>query len=171
MRYHQLLWGIVLVALVSLLSIGCSGTGTNPTAKKKEGQHAHPSKGPHGGPLAEWGDEVYHAELVLNREMKEASVYVLDGHVENAVPIEARTITLTVQGDGASTQVELKADPQATDPEGKSSRFTGKHEKFGEELDPEKINASAVIKGTPYQGHFHVEGGDPPMDEFKTGQP
>lgn len=175
MNSNRLLRQAATVALLTAMSLGCSmPSDTKAKKNNKDGEeaHVHPTEGPHGGPLAEWGDEKYHAELVLDAEKKQATVYVLDGHVEKAVPIEAKTITLTVQGEGSPVQIVLNADPQEKDGEGKSSRFSATNDKFGEKLDPEKINASAVIKGTPYQGHFHVAGSDdPPSDEFKTDKP
>lgn len=171
MKLRILMQGMTIAVLTAMLSMGCSSKPTGDAgggSKKKEDVHNHPEKGPHGGPLAEWGDEEYHAELVLNTENKQATVYVLDGEVKKAVPIEAKSIKLTLKSESPPVTIELKAEPQKDDPAGKASRFSAIHEKLGSKLDPEKIVASGKVKGKPYQGNFHVHDEDPPEDEFKT---
>ena len=172
MGLRVLVQGITIATLTTLLSLGCSSKPTSDTGNgsKKNGghHHDHPEKGPHGGPLAEWGDEEYHPELVLDAEKKTATVYVLDGEVKNVVPIEATTIKLTLKSENPPVTIELRAEPQKDDPAGKASRFSATNEKFGSELDPEKIVASGKVKGKPYQGNFHVHDEDPPEDEIKT---
>lgn len=158
MKIH-LVKGTLVAMLIALFSLGCSpSTSSNGASNKGKEEHEHPEKGPHGGPLAEWGDEEFHVELVLSTENKQATVYVLDGHAEKAVPIEAETVTLILKSEEPPVQVELKAEPQEGDPAGKASKFVGTHEKLGAKLDPEKIVASGKVKGKPYQGHFHVPG-------------
>lgn len=172
MKLRILTQGMTIAVLTALLSLGCSSRPTGDAggdSKKKGGHHHdHPEKGPHGGPLAEWGDEEYHPELVLDAEKKTATVYILDGEVKKAVPIEATSIKLTLKIESPPVTIELKAEPQKDDPAGKASRFSATHEKFGSKLDPEKIVASGKVKGKPYQGSFHVHDEDPPEDEFKT---
>jgi hypothetical protein len=53
-------------------------------------------------------------------------------------------------------EVELKAAPQANDPAGKASAFTGKHEKLGKE---QEFAGTVVgeVDGTPYTGDFKEE--------------
>src|SRR5262245_37093806 len=95
-----------LAAALALLS-GCDGkTDANKKAdagkkadaakKAEKDEHDHPDKGPHGGVLAEWGDEKYHAEFTVDHKAKKATVYILDGTARKAAPIPARSITLSI---------------------------------------------------------------------------
>ena len=76
--------------------------------------HAHPSEGPHHGDLVELGNEEYHAEVV--HDEGSVTIYILDGHVENAVPIDAAEITINLKHDGQPEQFTLAASPDAGDP-------------------------------------------------------
>lgn len=140
------LFGLVLVLLT-----GCPSEVPPPSKKKV---HSHPDKGIHGGPIAEWGEEEYHPELVLDKEKKTATVYILDGEVEKLVPIEAKIIKLTLKSESPVVTVELKAEPQKDEPAGKSSKFVATHEKFGTDLDPDMIVVSGKIGDKEYEKEF-----------------
>lgn len=158
MRHLQRISILALVVLLTAgLSSGCGNKDNGKTNGGDEG-HAHPEKGPHGGFLAVWGDEKYHAEILVDRKEKKFTVYVLDGEVKEMVPIEAETLTLNLKGKKAE-QFKLKANPQKSDPEKRSSRFELVNDRFGEE---EKLRGYVVanIKGEDYEGEF---------DEAKKG--
>jgi hypothetical protein len=53
-------------------------------------------------------------------------------------------------------QVVLNADPQEGDPEGKSSRYVGTHEKLGV-VQEYAGTMTGVVDGTPYSGDFKEE--------------
>src|SRR5687767_13476253 len=97
---RRLLGFAVLLAVMPLVA-GCpagvrKGTSKGETTTKKGHAHEHPDEGPHGGALAEWGDEKYHAEFTVDHGKKQATVYILDGSAKKAAPIEAKEITLTL---------------------------------------------------------------------------
>jgi len=140
------------LAVFVLFSAGCQQP---PGAAKKPAAHVHehPDAGPHGGALAEWGDERYHAEFTVDHGKKQATVYILDGSAKRAAPIDAETITLSLANVQPPVQVTLKADPQQADPKGKSSRFTGTHEQLGKEMEF-KGELSGTVAGKPYAGTF-----------------
>jgi hypothetical protein len=123
----------------------------------KAGEEGHPEAGPHGGPLAEWGEEKYHAEFTVDRKAKRATVYVLDGTARKAAPIPAEEVTLTLTNVTPAVQVALKADPQAGDPRGQASRFSGTHEALGRDV-PLRGEISGDVAGTPYVGAFDEKG-------------
>ena len=50
--------------------------------------------GPHGGHLLELGDEEYHLEWVHDDATGLLTVYILDGAMENEVPIAAPSLTI-----------------------------------------------------------------------------
>jgi hypothetical protein len=150
----------VVLGLAVLTAAGCSpAAGTDKSvATKKAEAHDHPDKGPHGGALAEWGEEEYHVEFTADRGKKEVAVYILDGSAKKAAPIKAKTVTLTMKKEKPPVQVKLTADPQKDDPPETASRFAGTHEKFAGELDPDELDVSAEVNGKPYEGTFEVPG-------------
>ena len=135
---------------------GCGGGDTPPkndkvvkgAPKKDDDDHDH-GPGPHGGTVIEFGK--YHGEFTVDHEKQEATVYILDGAVKNAVPIAVEKLALNIKNP--AFHVELKAAPQEGDPAGKSSRFVGKHEKLGVEQEFEGT-VSGKIDGKPYSGDF-----------------
>ncbi len=150
---------------VLLVLAGCSGepaaTDTPPSdTVESEHEHAHPTEGPHHGHLVELGDEEYHAEVVHDGES--VTVYMFDGHVENAAPIDAAEITINLTHDGRPEQFALTASPDVADPDGKSSRFVSTDAELAKHLDEEasKPQLSVIIGGQPFMGrieHSHDE--------------
>ena len=71
---------VIAVLAVSLVfSTGCTPKKEkDPVKSVVKKDHDHPDKGPHGGPLLEWGAEEYHVEYVFDRDKKQATVYILD---------------------------------------------------------------------------------------------
>lgn len=123
---------LLLVGFAVLLAVGC-GTkpATQPTAPAPTApaadKHDHPVTGPHGGPLAEWGDHQFHAEFTVDHETGTAVVYVLDRNATAAVPIAAKQLTLSLKLNEPTT-LTLAPKPQPGDPAGKASAFEGRHE-------------------------------------------
>jgi hypothetical protein len=121
--------------------------------------HDHPAEGPHHGDLVELGNEDYHAEVV-HGEGDAVTVYILDGSAKNVVPIDATDVVLNVTHDGKPEQVRLPAMPEASDGQGKSSRFSVVNAQLASRLDDEKSSAKLVvtIAGKQYTGkveHHH----------------
>jgi hypothetical protein len=145
-------WCAALAATGLLLSAGCTPPKPSEAPSKKDSHaHAHdehPEKGPHGGPLAEWGEEEFHAEFTRDPDKKQVTVYILDGKVEKAAPIKAETIKLTLTSETPPVDIELKASPEKGE-EGKSSRFVGTHDKLGQ-----KAKLKGIIVGPKYKGDF-----------------
>ncbi|MBX9681449.1 MAG: hypothetical protein K2X38_22060 [Gemmataceae bacterium] len=129
--------------------------GKAPADGAKDGakKDAHVEKGPHGGSLAEWGEEKYHAEFTVDHGKKTATVYILDGEAKKATPIAAESITLSLSNVKPPVQVTLKAAPQADDPKGQASRFTGTHDQLAKEMEFEG-EISGKVGDTPYAGKF-----------------
>lgn len=115
--------------------------------------HSHAGKGPNGGVVAEWGEEEYHVEFTVDHGKKQATVFVLDGTAKKPSAIQAESITLTLSNVTPVLEMVLKADPQADDPKGSSSRFSGTHEQLGKEMDF-KGEISGKIGEKAYKGDF-----------------
>jgi len=127
----------LILTSVVMFAVGCgSAVPTTPSSVAKSNDppsHNHPTTGPHGGPIVEWGDEL-HLEVVIDRTAGTATVYVLDEDVKTSMAITTKTMTLTLIGT-PPVEVTLTADPDAGDKvlNGMSSRFVGKHEAFKKE--------------------------------------
>ena len=113
--------------------------------------------GPHKGPVAEWGEEEYHLEVVADAKTGEVTVYVFgnlsDLHKGKAKAIEAKTLTLSLKTTEPATTVKLEAKPAKDDPTGKSSVFVAKNDAF--KTDKKLAGSISGKLGTkPYSGDF-----------------
>lgn len=141
--------------IVAALAVGLAAGCTKPAESKTKPAPAaaHPEEGPHGGALAEWGDdEAYHAEFTVDHKTKQATVYILGGDAKTAKPIATKELTLTLK-QTPPVAVKLTASPQSGDPEGKSSRFVGTHDAFGVEKEFEG-SIVATVDGAQRAGDF-----------------
>jgi hypothetical protein len=166
----KLPWMTVVGGLLLALTVaaGCHQNASGPGASPGESgdghvdhaEHAHPAEGPHGGELIELGNEQYHAELVHNLQSGAVMIYILDAAGKSAVPIDETELTINLKHDGQAEQFKLAASPDATDPPGKSSRFTSNDAELGEDLEHEEAEPQLVvtINGKQYRGR--IEHGD-----------
>ena len=118
---------------------------------EKEGDHG---PGPHGGPMAEWGEEEYHAEFTVDHAAKKATVYILDGSHEKAPAVAPAKITKVKIEliDGKPEQaLDLQYDAAASSDKGIA--FVGVHEMFAKSTEL-KLRISGVIDGKapPFTG-------------------
>ena len=138
---------IVTAAAVAALMILPAGT-------RADDKHTH--VGPHKGPVAEWGEEYFHLEVVPDPKAGTVTVYVYgdhdDLHKGKAQPIDAQPLVMTVKADKAVT-LKLEPRPAKDDPAGKASVFVGKHDVFTKALKLEGT-ISGKTGGKPYSGDF-----------------
>jgi hypothetical protein len=116
--------------------------------------------GPHKGPVAEWGEEEYHLEVVADAKTGEVTIYVYGDHAAlhkgTAKAIEAKTLTLSLKTSDPAVTVKLEAKPAKDDPKGKSSVFVGKNDAF--KTDKKLAGTIAGKIGTkPYSGDFKAK--------------
>ena len=129
----RLITSMLVVLAVSLcLSTGCTPKETVKPAVVKKAVHDHPDKGPHGGPLLEWGAEEYHVEYLFDRDKKQATIYIFDDSAVKASPIAVEEVSLTLTHTKEPIKIALKAEPNKDDPKGKSSRFVAVHDALGD---------------------------------------
>ncbi|OYW20427.1 MAG: hypothetical protein B7Z55_07285 [Planctomycetales bacterium 12-60-4] len=121
--------------------------------------HAHPEKGPHGGPLLELGDEEYHGEVLLDEKAGTMTFYVLDSAAKEVVPIEAKEILFNLKHSGKPIQYKLPAVPAKTDPEGLASCFQLKSPSLVHALHHKDHGARVAlkIKGKSYTAKYDLE--------------
>lgn len=128
---------VALLAAASLVITGCGATKTEPA--KDAGKRSQAEIGPKGGPLADWGthgeEGSYHFEFTVDKEKKKATIYVLDKEGKKAAPIDAKsTVVLKLTTPMVADEITLTADRDTDDPDGKSWRFVGTHDKLGENV-------------------------------------
>lgn len=162
MKRYRKLFTLALVSITFGL-IGCEDVETTvetspppatvDTHDDHEG-HAHPSEGPHHGGLIELGNEEYHAELVHDESTGAVTIYVLNSAATDQIPIELAEITINVKHNGKPEQFRLAASPDASDPQGKSSRFVSTDAELGEHLDEKGADPKLVltINGKSFRG-------------------
>lgn len=155
-------WIAVFVGVVALL--GCekptTTKNTKPAATTTGHSHDHShDEGPHGGVLAEWGEEVYHVEFTVDHAKKQVVVYLLDEHAvktPKVEPSDVKNMTLTITNVKPPLTLELKHDAALSGPKGMA--FVVTHDQFGKEMDFNG-NISGNVKGQAYSGDFKETGG------------
>ena len=60
--------------------------------------HGHEHVAPHGGAAVVLGEELYHLEILIDEPTATFHCYVLDGHMEGVVRIDAPRITVEIDG-------------------------------------------------------------------------
>jgi hypothetical protein len=80
----------------------------------------HHEHGPHEGHVIELGE--HHGEVVLESDRK-LTLYLLDGELNNAVPLGDATASAKLKIGTEEQTVELKPLPLEGEADGKSSRF------------------------------------------------
>jgi hypothetical protein len=143
-----------LAALTLFLLVGCDKpvpTAGSPKPAEKA-QHSHDEVGPSGGTLVSWGDEEYHAELVFEADKGAVTANVLDGRAKKLVPIDAKSLTLTLQG---TPPIFVKLSPKSNegDPDGLSSRFIATNDSL-KAVKGLKGSLSGTVKGKNFTGDF-----------------
>jgi hypothetical protein len=151
-------WAAGMTAAVVLAVAGGCGGGTPAPQvagpSKQQPEDAHPPEGPHGGPLAEWGNEEYHAEFTVDHKTKSVRVHILGPDAKKPTAIKADKVVLSVKKP--AFRVELKPERQKDDPEGAASVFAAHDDRFGGEQEFEGT-LSAEFGGKRYAGDFQEE--------------
>lgn len=138
------IFGLALVAAVGLVAAGA-------TRAEEE-----PEVGPNKGPVAEWGDEEYHLEVLPDAKTGAVTVYVYGNHEEmlkaKKKAIDTKSLILSLKTK-PSKVVKLTAAPEKGDPAGKATKFVGKDDVFKQQMKWAGTISGRV--GTkPYSGDF-----------------
>lgn len=135
-------FGLALVAGLALVSAGTA-------ARARE-------IGPNKGPVAEWGDEEYHLEVLPDTKTGTVTVYVYGNHADlhkaKKKPIEARSLVLSLKTTPPKV-VKLTAAPEKDDPAGKATKFVGKDDVFKQPMKWAGT-ISGKVGAKPYSGDF-----------------
>jgi hypothetical protein len=141
---------LTLLAAALVLAAGCdSGVKKTGATHAKKDDKKDEEEAPHGGTLFAIDSHKYHAELLVDKSAKKATVYFYDKKVKNAVPTSAKSINLNI-AEQPPVQIALPAEAQGSDPAGNASRFSGTNDRLAKDLDMEKVEIDATIEGKPY---------------------
>jgi hypothetical protein len=86
-------------------------------------EHHHAEKGPHGGALVAFGDDVAHLEVVFDADAGKITAYVLDGEAEKPLKIKADKLQLTFVAGHHHEEAKDKK-PEAKDEDDKTGAVT-----------------------------------------------
>jgi len=122
---HLTLLSLFAALSFPLLFSGCPNkpAGDGKKAAGHTDDHAHPDLGPHEGHLLEIGEEEYHAEWTHDDASGKVTIYILDGKVKDAVPIEAEAITIVATVGGKEKSFSLEPVNRTTGEKPKASQF------------------------------------------------
>jgi len=145
---------LALFAVLAVAALAAKTFGAPPAAG-----HAHPEKGPHGGPLLELGDEEYHIEVMLDEKTNTLTLYVLDAAAKAMVPTDAKEALINLKHGGKPEQFKLPAVRLKTDPLGMASAFQLKNEELVHDLHHKNNDArlAVKIKGKSYTAKFELK--------------
>jgi hypothetical protein len=130
-----------------------------PVAHKAKGED-HPEKGPHGGALAEWGEEQYHVEVTFNRQAKQAVIYLLDSTAKHAADVDPNKVTdlvLIISSTPSPLSIPLKHDAGKSNDKGLA--FVGNHDALSKDTPLAGTVAGAIEKEN-FQGPFKEDDQD-----------
>lgn len=137
-------------ALMLLASCGVENdrsdaSNHNNRAKSPHQKHRHVP--PHGGAPVVLGEELYHLEFVLDETSALLHCYVLDGHMENFIRIQAARLVLEVEPNKTVvlTPVVRRATGESV---GNASHFSARLN-----WDKERKHFAATLKEITIQGN------------------
>ncbi len=120
------------LAVASVLLVGCKSDADKPAVKgpaangehddhdHDHDHHHHHEPGPHDGEVFSLGKGDYHVELVETSD-DVLTIYILDANIENEVPVDEASVSLSLLVDAEPKQFTLTAvQPQ----NGMASQFT-----------------------------------------------
>ena len=164
LKFASALGLAVALGGMSACSKAPTESGRQPPVAATADAHEHPTEGPHHGSLIELGNEEYHAELLHDDEADTVTVFLLDSTGKQTIAVEAQEVMINLSHEGQAEQFTLPASPEASDPAGKSSRFTSTDAELANEMDHAHADAQLVvtIAGKQYRGaaahdHDHEE--------------
>lgn len=132
---------LFLLTLTALNTTGCDRGKPQNAGKEKD---PPPAKNEDGWLFHE-PNENYHIRLLVDATAKKATAKIFDGSAQELRPIATDTITLNFKG--AKEQIVLKGEG---DKGKKRAVFIGVHDRFGDKIDPEKVEMTAEIEGKNY---------------------
>ena len=135
-------YGLVVAAGFGLLAVVTAGVQAQEV-------------GPHKMPVAEWGDEEYHVEVIPDAKAGTVTLLVYgdheDLHKAKRKAIDAKSISVAFKNPALT--VKAAPSPDKGDPAGKSSRFVGKADGL-DKLGKLEGTVSGKVGSKVYSGDF-----------------
>lgn len=137
--------------VILALAAGIAGCAKRDDHAHSGGGHAH--RAPHGGALVELGEHAYNLELVRDAASGKLTAYVLDGHAENFVRIQAPSIELVAVTGGERKPLTLRAvaNPATGETVGDTSQFEAQADWLKSTSEFAGTIPSVEIRGTRFQ--------------------
>jgi hypothetical protein len=111
--------------------------------------------GPNKMPVAEWGDEEYHLEVIPDAKAGTVTVFVYgnhdDLHKAKKKAIDSKSLTLIFRNPEIT--VKLAPAPEKDDPKDKSTKFVGKADGL-DKLGKLEGTIAGKVGTKPYSGGF-----------------
>lgn len=111
--------------------------------------------GPNKMPVAEWGDEEYHLEVIPDAKAGTVTVYVYGNHSDlqkaKKKAIDTKSVTVTFKNPPLT--VKLEPAPEKDDPKGSSTKFVGKATGL-DKLGKLEGTIAGKVGTKPYSGEF-----------------
>ncbi|MBY0513074.1 MAG: hypothetical protein K2P78_04085 [Gemmataceae bacterium] len=111
--------------------------------------------GPNKGPVAEWGEEEYHLEVLPDAKTGTVTVLVYgnhdDLHKAKKKAIDSKSVTVTFKNPALT--VKLDPAPEKDDPKGASTKFVGKAAGL-DKLGKLEGTVAGKVGNKPYSGEF-----------------
>ena len=155
---RNLSYCFMMIGVLVLVLPGCAPaeSGKKSTSESKA-KHKHGTKGPHGGPLAEWGEDDFHVEFTVDTKSKKAVIYILDEEAEKAPDVKVEKITDVKLFIHAAKidKMELTHDAELSGEKG-IAFVSSPHDAFAKEGEF-KGTIDGKVNGTPYSGKFPLK--------------
>jgi hypothetical protein len=154
MNHRRVVRSLVLVATALgafALLAGCGKKATHEPPEDQAGKgHVHAAK--HGGVAVELGEHEYQIEFTVGETPGTIRAYIMDGHMEEFVRIEAATFAATAAVDGQTIPLVFAAvaDPATGEKIGDSSLFEAKVAGLNAGAAVELKIPALLIKGRTY---------------------
>ena len=153
---------IAITVVFSIVLTGCTPykeSAKADSSKKKE-EPPHPTKGPRGGPIAEWGNDDFHVEFTVDTSAKSAVVYILAGEVKDGKVVDTKIdpanitdVRLAIKDPMLDLDMKYDATRSGTD----KTVFVAMHETFAKAGDY-KGTINGKVKGKePLTGDFPLK--------------
>jgi hypothetical protein len=118
-------------------------------AAKKEVEHEHSA--PHGGVLIELGEELAHAEVVLDAATGRLTAYALDGEAEKSIRIKQSEIEIVVENPATTIKLSGVANALTGETANDTSEFSGQSERLKGATDFDGVIKTISIKGKEFK--------------------
>jgi hypothetical protein len=154
-----------LFAVAVLFTAAACSKQQDSSATTTAHHHHHEHTAPHGGTAVALGDEAYHLEFVRDPAAGTLTAYVLDGHMEEFIRIDAASFNVAASVNGASHLLTFRAVANSATGEtvGNTSQFEAQADWLKSTSVFDAVLENLTIRGTTFTGvSFNFPAGNDP---------